>query len=339
MASNVITTERTARASALDADLAKRLLYDMMLIRRFEEKAAEAYALGKIGGFLHLSIGEEAVAAGASSVLRPDDYAISTYREHGHCLAKGSDPRRAMAELFGRRDGLSKGKGGSMHLFDKNSNFLGGHAIVGAHLPLAAGAAFAIKYQGGDQVVVCYFGDGAVPEGEFHEAMNLAALWQLPVIYLCENNRYAMGTAVERALAETEIWKFGRAYNMPCEPVDGMDVLAVREVVGRAVERARKDHTPSLIEARTYRFRGHSMRDPAGAVYRTKEEVEREKLRDPIALFHDRALREGVLSESDVRAIEKDVNDLADEAVAFADASPEPPVEWLLTDIFKEGDS
>ena len=339
MASNVITKERATRLPALEADLAKRLLHDMMLIRRFEEKAAEAYTLGKIGGFLHLSIGEEAVAAGASSVLRPDDYAISTYREHGHCLAKGADPRRAMAELFGRRDGLSKGKGGSMHLFDKSHNFLGGHAIVGAHLPLAAGAAFAIKYQGGDQVVVCYFGDGAVPEGEFHESMNLAALWRLPVVYLCENNRYAMGTSIERALAETEIWKFGRAYNMPCEPVDGMDVLAIREVVGRAVERARTDHTPSLIEARTYRFRGHSMRDPAGAVYRTKEEVEREKLRDPIALFLDRALREGVLSESDVRAIEKDVNDLVDEAVAFADASPEPPVEWLLTDIFKEGNA
>ena len=336
MVPNVITKERPASAAALDADLAKGLLRDMMLIRRFEEKAAEAYALGKIGGFLHLSIGEEAVAAGATSVLRPDDYAISTYREHGHCLAKGSDPRRAMAELFGRRDGLSKGKGGSMHLFDKSRNFLGGHAIVGAHLPLAAGAAFAIKYQGGDQVVVCYFGDGAVAEGEFHESLNLSALWQLPVIYLCENNRYAMGTSLERALAETEIWKYGRSYNMPCEPVDGMDVLAVREVVGRAVERARKDHSPSLIEARTYRFRGHSMRDPAGAVYRTKEEVEREKLRDPIVLFRDRVLREGTLTEADVRTIEKDVNDLIDEAVAFADASPEPPVEWLLTDIFKE---
>ena len=336
MASNVITKERAARAAGPDVDLATRLLRDMMLIRRFEEKAAEAYALGKIGGFLHLSIGEEAVAAGASSVLRLDDYAISTYREHGHCLAKGSDPRRAMAELFGRRDGLSKGKGGSMHLFDKSTNFLGGHAIVGAHLPLAAGAAFAIKYQGGDQVVVCYFGDGAVPEGEFHESMNLASLWQLPVIYLCENNRYAMGTSLERALAETEIWKFGRAYNMACEAVDGMDVLAVRETVGRAVERARADKSPSLIEARTYRFRGHSMRDPAGAVYRTKEEVEREKLRDPIVIFRDRVLREGVISEADVQRIEKDVNDLIDEAVAFADASPEPPVEWLLTDIFKE---
>jgi pyruvate dehydrogenase E1 component alpha subunit len=336
MATKLAPKHEAPQRPTVEAELARRLLHDMMLIRRFEEKAAECYALGKIGGFLHLSIGEEAVAAGVTSVLRPDDYAISTYREHGHCLAKGSDPRRVMAELFGRRDGLSKGKGGSMHLFDKSRNFLGGHAIVGAHLPIATGVGFAIKYQGGDQVVVCYFGDGAVPEGEFHEAMNLAALWKLPVIFLCENNRYAMGTSLERAPAETEIWKFGRAYNMPCEPVDGMDVIAIREVVGRAVERARAEKVPSLLEVRTYRFRGHSMRDPAGAVYRTKEEVEREKLRDPIVLFRDRALGEGLATEADVRAIEKDVNDLVDEAVAFAEASPEPPVEWLLTDIFKE---
>jgi len=241
-----------------------------------------------------------------------------------------------MAELFGRRDGLSKGKGGSMHLFDQSVNFLGGHAIVGAHLPLAAGVGFAINYEGGDQVCVCYFGDGAVPEGEFHEAMNLSALWKLPMIWICENNRYAMGTSLERALAQTEIWKFGEVYGIPSEPVDGMDVLAVRDVVGRAVERTRTDKTPALIEARTYRFRGHSMRDPAGAVYRTKEEVEREKLRDPISLFREKALKAGWLSEADVRAIEKDVNDRIDDAVAFADASPEPPVEWLLTDIYKE---
>ncbi len=336
MATKLAPKHAAAAVPTVEADLARRLLYDMMLIRRFEEKAAECYALGKIGGFLHLSIGEEAVAAGVTSVLRPDDYAISTYREHGHCLAKGSDPRRVMAELFGRRDGLSKGKGGSMHLFDKSRNFLGGHAIVGAHLPLATGVGFAIKYQGGDQVVVCYFGDGAVPEGEFHESMNLAALWKLPVIFVCENNRYAMGTSLERALAETEIWKFGRAYNMPCEAVDGMDVLAIRETVGRAVDRARADKSPALIEVRTYRFRGHSMRDPAGAIDRTKEEVEREKLRDPIVLFRDRAQRDGLVTEADVRTVEKDVNDLVDEAVAFADASPEPPVEWLLTDIFKE---
>ncbi len=327
---------KTVPTPKVDVELARRLYSQMALIRRFEEKAAEMYALGKIGGFLHLYIGEEAVAVGATSALRPDDYAISAYREHGHCLAKGADPRRMMAELFGRRDGLSKGKGGSMHLFDKSVNFLGGHAIVGAHLPLATGASFAIKYQGGDQVVLCYFGDGAVPQGEFHESLNLAALWKLPVIYLCENNRYAMGTAIERALAQTEIWRFGETYRIPGEAVDGMDVLAVREVVGRAVARARTEKTPTLIEARTYRFRGHSMRDPSAAIYRTKEEVEREKRRDPILLFRERCLREGLLAEADLRALEKEVNDLVDEAVAFADASPEPPAEWLFSDIYKE---
>jgi pyruvate dehydrogenase E1 component alpha subunit len=336
MAQKTSTQHKAGAAPDIDAGLARRLYNDMVLIRRFEEKAAEAYALGKIGGFLHLYIGEEAVAVGATSVLRPDDYAIAAYREHGHCLAKGADPRRAMAELFGRIDGLCKGKGGSMHLFDKTVNFLGGHAIVGAHLPLATGVGFAVKYRGGDQVILCYFGDGAVPEGEFHESMNLAALWKLPVIYICENNRYAMGTSLERALAETEIWKFGQAYNMPAEAVDGMDVLAVREVVGRAVARARTEKTPTLIEVRTYRFRGHSMRDPAGAVYRTKEEVEREKLRDPIVQFRERALSARWLSEDDLRKVEKDVNDLVDEAVAFADASPEPPPSELLTDIFKD---
>ncbi len=329
-------TAQTAASPGVDAGLARRLLADMVLIRRFEEKAAEAYAMGKIGGFLHLYIGEEAVAVGATSTLRPDDYAIAAYRDHGHCLAKGSDPRRAMAELYGRRDGLSHGKGGSMHLFDKTTNFLGGHAIVGAHLPIAAGVAFAVKYQGTDQVIVCYFGDGAVPEGEFHESMNLSALWKLPVVWICENNRYAMGTSLERALAQTEIWKFGETYGIPCEPVDGMDVLAVRDSVTRAVARARADRTPTLIEARTYRFRGHSMRDPAGAVYRTKEEVEQEKQRDPILLFRERALTAGWLTEDDVRKIEKDANDLVDEAVAFADASPEPDLSELLTDIFKE---
>jgi pyruvate dehydrogenase E1 component alpha subunit len=336
MAQKTLAPQKAQTPAGVDAGLARALYTDMVLIRRFEEKAAEAYALGKIGGFLHLYIGEEAVAVGATSAMRDDDYAIAAYREHGHCLAKGADPKRVMAELYGRIGGLSKGKGGSMHLFDKSVNFLGGHAIVGAHLPLAAGAGFTVKYRGGDQVVACYFGDGAVPEGEFHESLNLAALWKLPVVFICENNRYAMGTSLERALAETEIWKFGRSYNIPSEPVDGMDVLAVRDVMAQAVARARKDGTPSLIEARTYRFRGHSMRDPAGAVYRTKDEVEREKLRDPIVLFHDRAVKAGWLSEDDIRAIDKDVADRVDEAVAFADASPEPPAEELLTDIFKE---
>ena len=331
------TATHAAKAGlGIDAELARRLLRDMVLIRRFEEKAAEAYALGKIGGFLHLSIGEEAVAAGVTSVLRPDDYAISTYREHGHCLVKGSDPRRIMAELFGRIDGLSKGKGGSMHLFDKSTNFLGGHAIVGAHLPLAAGVGFKIKYDGGDQVVACYFGDGAVPEGEFHESLNLAGLWKLPVIFICENNRYAMGTAIHRALAQTDIWRFAESYGMSAEAVDGMDVLAVRDSVGRAVDRARRDRMPMLIEARTYRFRGHSMRDPAGAVYRTRDEVEREKQRDPIVIFSERCVRDGVLTEADARMAEKSANEVVEEAVAFAEASPEPPAEWLLTDVYKD---
>jgi pyruvate dehydrogenase E1 component alpha subunit len=320
----------------IDADLAKQLLGGMMLIRRFEEKAAEAYALGKIGGFLHLYIGEEAVAMGATSAVRPEDYALSAYREHGHCLAKGSDPRRVMAELFGRRDGLCKGKGGSMHLFDRSVSFLGGHAIVGAHLPLAAGVGFSIRYRGTDQVVICYFGEGAVAEGEFHEAMNLSSLWQLPVVWICENNRYAMGTSVERALAQPEIWKFGQVYGISGEAVDGMDVLAVRDVVSRAVQRARRDKAPALIEARTYRFRGHSMRDPAGAVYRTKDEVEREKQRDPILTFRQRVVEAGLLSETDIKTLEKDVSDRVDDAVTFADASPEPPLPWLTTDVYAE---
>src|SRR5262245_43631508 len=320
----------------IDADLARRLLSEMMLIRRFEEKAAEGYALGKIGGFLHLYIGEEAVAVGATSALRPDDYAIAAYREHGHALAKGADPRRAMAELYGRRDGLCKGKGGSMHLFDASVNFLRGHGIVGAHLPLAAGVGFSIKYRGGDQVILCYFGEGSVPQGEFHEAMNLSALWKLPVIWLCENNRYAMGTAIERALAQSEVWKFGQVYGIPSETVDGMDVLAIRDVVSKAVERARTDKVPSLIEARTYRFRGHSMRDPAGAVYRTKEEVEREKLRDPIVTFAERCVKDGALTEADVKIIGKSVSDQVDEAVAFADASPPPEPAELFTDVYKD---
>jgi pyruvate dehydrogenase E1 component alpha subunit len=329
-------TKAAVPSARLDAALAGKFLTQMQLIRRFEEKAAEMYSMGKIGGFLHLSIGQEAVAVGATSALRPDDYSVSSYREHGHCLAKGSDPKRIMAELFGRRDGLSHGKGGSMHLFDKSVNFLGGHGIVGAQLPLAAGAGFGIKYQGGDQVVLCFFGDGAVPQGEFHESLNLAALWKLPVLFICENNRYAMGTAIHRALAQTEIWRFAETYGIHGEPVDGMDVLAVRECVGRAVERARRDRSPALIEARTYRFRGHSMRDPAGAVYRTKEEVEREKLRDPIDLFSERCVKDGALTAADIKLIEKSVSDQVDEAVAFAEASPPPAPEELFTDVYKD---
>jgi len=318
----------------VDAALGRQLLEQMLLIRRFEEKAAEMYALGKIGGFLHLYIGQEAVAVGAMSTLRPDDYAIAGYREHGHVLAKGADPRRIMAELFGRRDGVSKGKGGSMHMFDRSINFLGGHAIVGGYLPLAAGVGFANRYEDRDRVILCFFGDGSVPQGEFHESLNLAALWKLPVVFVCENNRYAMGTALHRALAQTDISRYADAYGMPGEACDGMDVLAVRDCVGRAVARARESHTPTLVEARTYRFRGHSMRDPAAAVYRTRDEVEEEKQRDPITIFHERLQRAGVLDGAAWQALADRVEAQVNDAVAFADASPEPPAEWLTTDVY-----
>jgi pyruvate dehydrogenase E1 component alpha subunit len=321
-------------APRVDGARARPLLRQMFLIRRFEEKAAEMYALGKIGGFLHLYIGQEAVAVGAISALRPDDYVIAGYREHGHALAKGADPRRVMAELFGRRDGLSKGKGGSMHMFDRQAGFLGGHAIVGGYLPIAAGVGLAIRYREGDQVILCFFGDGSVPQGEFHESLNLAALWKLPVVFICENNRYAMGTAIQRALAQTEVFRFAEAYRIPGEACDGMDVIAVRESVARAVERARTAKTPTLVEARTYRFRGHSMRDPAAAVYRTKEEVETERKRDPIALFQDRLAREGVLDAAAQKAVADEVEATVADAVAFAEQSPEPPPEWLTEDVY-----
>ncbi len=329
------TAAQTPRSAAgLDPALGRELLERMVLIRRFEEKAAEMYALGKIGGFLHLYIGQEAVAVGAISALRPDDYVIAGYREHGHVLAKGADPRRVMAELFGRRDGVSKGKGGSMHMFDRAVSFLGGHAIVGGYLPIAAGVAFAIRYEERDRVILCFFGDGSVPQGEFHESMNLAALWKLPVVFICENNRYAMGTEIHRALAQTEIWRFAEAYRMAGESCDGMDVFAVRDAVARAVARAREHKAPTLIEARTYRFRGHSMRDPAAAIYRTKEEVEEEKRRDPIALLRERLEAGGALDAAAWHALTERVEARVDEAVAFADASPEPPAEWLTADVY-----
>jgi pyruvate dehydrogenase E1 component alpha subunit len=333
----VATKDKPVPAGAgagIDAKQARDLLKQMLLIRRFEEKAAEMYALGKIGGFLHLYIGQEAVAVGAISTLRPDDYAIAGYREHGHALAKGADPRRVMAELFGRRDGVSKGRGGSMHIFDRSVNFLGGHAIVGGYLPIGAGVGFAIKYEERDRVILCFFGDGSVPQGEFHESLNLASLWKLPIVFICENNRYAMGTAIQRALAQTEIFKFADVYRMPGEACNGMDVLAVRDCVARAVARARASRTPSLVEARTYRFRGHSMRDPSAAVYRTKEEVEQEKLRDPISGFRDQLVREGRLDEAGWKALADEVEAQVAGAVAFAEASPEPPPEWLLEDVY-----
>jgi pyruvate dehydrogenase E1 component alpha subunit len=312
-----------------------RLYTQMLLIRRFEERSAEMYALGKIGGFCHLYIGEEAVAVGAVDALRPDDYVFSAYRDHGHCLARGSDPKRVMAELFGRATGLCKGKGGSMHLVDAERRFMGGYAIVGGHLPLAAGAAFAVKYRSGDQVVLCFFGEGAVPTGACHETLNLAALWGLPVLFLCENNRYGMGTPVERAIAlYTDVSQNAAAHGIDSGRVDGMDVLAVREAVSKAVEQIRGGHRPYFLEAMTYRYMGHSMADPAHGHYRTKTEVDEAKKRDPLLLLRTRMLGERLATEADFKAIEQDVGKTVREAVEFAEASPAPSESAIADDVY-----
>src|SRR2546430_2513200 len=289
-------TARTANASA-QTELERRMLRRMLLIRRFEEKAAEAYALGKIGGFCHLYIGQEAVAAGSLAALRHDDYVISSYREHGQALVRGVSAKAAMAELYGKVTGCSKGKGGSMHLFDAAKRFMGGHGIVGGHVPLAAGIGFAIKYQGGDQVCLCYFGEAAVNIGAFHEALNMSSVYHLPVIFCCENNRYGMGTAFERVAAVTDVVEHACSYDMAAELVNGMDVIAVYEATRRAAERARKGR-PTLLEVRTYRFMGHSMSDPLHGVYRTKEEVEEQRKRDPISQLAGKLKEEGVLDEA-----------------------------------------
>ncbi|HEX6967147.1 MAG TPA: pyruvate dehydrogenase (acetyl-transferring) E1 component subunit alpha [Gemmatimonadaceae bacterium] len=321
------------RQDSGDAQLHRELLRSMLLIRRFEERCAEAYALGKIGGFCHLYIGQEAVGVGAISALRPDDYVIASYREHGQALARGMAPRNVMAELFGRADGVSKGKGGSMHLFDRELNFLGGHGIVGGHIPLATGVGFAIKYRGGDQVCMCFFGEAAVNGGAFHEALNMAALWKLPVIYVIENNRYGMGTALERASAINDIAERACSYDMPNEVVDGQDVLAVRDATARAIARARSEHVPTLLEMRTYRFMGHSMSDAVSGTYRTKEELEEHMKRDPISVLRQRMEQEGEWSDADMAKLDDEAKAIAEDAWNFADASPEPALESLYEDV------
>ena len=309
----------------------------MLLIRRFEEKSAEMYALAKIAGFLHLYIGEEAIAVGAIAALRPDDYVISAYRDHGHCLAKGSDPGRVMAELFGKATGLCKGKGGSMHLVDAKRNFMGGYAIVGGHLPLAAGLAFAVKYRKGDQVVLCFFGEGALPSGQAHEAFNLAALWKLPVIFICENNRYAMGTPITREIAlYADVTETARSYGIEAEAVDGMDVLAVRARVREIVTKVRSSPRPYFLEARTYRFMGHSMSDPAHGHYRTKEEVDEERKRDPLPQLRRTAVNAGLATDADFAKMEREVSQEVDRAVRFADESPFPQERELHDDVYAE---
>jgi pyruvate dehydrogenase E1 component alpha subunit len=324
--------EQKDRISGLDADSLLNLLYQMILIRRFEEKSAESYSLGKIGGFCHLYIGQEAVAVGALSALRPDDYVLTSYRDHGHALAKGMSPDEVMAELYGKAGGCSAGKGGSMHMFDAGLNFLGGHGIVGGQIPLATGVAFASKYKGTDQVTLCFFGEAAVNQGAFHESLNMAQLWKLPCIYICENNQYGMGTSLERAMSQQDVSKKACAYEMASEFVDGMDVLAVREAVARAVERGRKEYQPTLIEVRTYRFMGHSMSDPGN--YRTRAEIEKHQERDPVKLFTQSLREKGILDDAKLKEIENRVKGEVEHAVKFADESPEPSPDQLYTDVY-----
>jgi len=319
-----------------DAALRRELLRSMLLQRRFEERCAEAYALGKIGGFCHLYIGQEACGTGAISVLREDDYVITTYRDHGQALARGISPRAVMAELFGKVTGCARGKGGSMHLFDANVNFLGGHGIVGGHIPIATGVGFAIKYRGGDQVIICFMGEAAVNNGAFHEALNMAALWKLPVIYVIENNRYGMGTALERASAINDIAERAAAYDMPRAVLDGQDVLAVRQGIGEAVERARRESIPTLIEVRTYRFMGHSMSDAVSGTYRTKAELEEYLKRDPITLLRATMQDAGELSDEEVAKMDEEIKAIVQDAWDFADQSPEPPPEALYEDVLAE---
>jgi pyruvate dehydrogenase E1 component alpha subunit len=311
----------------------------MLLQRRFEEKVGEAYALGKIGGFCHLYIGQEAVSTGILSMLRADDYVITTYRDHGQAIARGMTPRSVMAELFGRVDGCSKGKGGSMHLFDRNLNFLGGHGIVGGHVPLAAGVGFAIKYRGGDQVIICFMGESVVNTGAFHEALNMAALWKLPCIFVIENNKYGMGTAVERAAAIKDLSRRADSYDgMDGFYVDGQDVLAVREATQRALDVARRG-APVLLEVRTYRYMGHSMSDAVSGTYRTKAELDEYLKRDPINLFKARMMENGDLNDADFAAMEMEIKAAVQDSWDFADASPEPPLESLYEDVLVESGS
>jgi pyruvate dehydrogenase E1 component alpha subunit len=306
-------------------------LSEMLLIRRFEEKCAELYSSGKIWGFLHLYIGEEAVAVGAMPAIRPEDAIVSTYREHGHALARGVPPGAVMAEMFGKANGCCRGRGGSMHLFDVSRRFFGGNAIVGGGLPLAVGLALSDKLQKRPVVTVCTFGDGAVAEGEFHESLNLAALWQLPVLFLLENNLYAMGTAIERHQSRTDIHAKAVGYGIETAVVDGMDVEAVESEMWQAMDYVRAGR-PFFLEARTYRFRAHSMYD--AELYRTKEEVEQWKQRDPILLWENRLRQRGLLRDDDVSAIEAEVASKVAAAVEFAEQGEWEPVENLLTDVY-----
>ncbi len=311
---------------------AREWLETMTLIRRFEERAGEMYARAKVGGFLHLSIGEEATIVGSARALRDEDYLISTYRSHGHALVRGTPPENVMAELFGRADGCSGGRGGSMHMFDLARRFMGGYGIVGGNLPIAAGIALASDYKDTDEVTLCTFGDGASNQGTFGETLNLAALWRLPVLFMVTNNQFGMGTALRRHSAVTDLQRKGESLGVPGMRCDGMDVLDTHAVVAEAVRRVREERQPVLVEAVTYRFRGHSMADPEQ--YRTKEEVARWRERDPLPAFAELLVREGVIEESERERIDERAIARVDAAVAFADASPFPTPESLYDDVY-----
>jgi pyruvate dehydrogenase E1 component alpha subunit len=307
----------------------------MTLIRRFEERAGEMYAKAKIGGFLHLAIGEEATIVGSARAMRADDYLISTYRSHGHAIVRGTDPKYVMAELFGRVDGCSKGRGGSMHMFDLERRFMGGYGIVGGNLPLGVGLALACDYMETEDAVLCQFGDGAANQGTFGEALNLAALWKLPIVFMVTNNQFGMGTALERHSAVTDLHKRGEGFGVPGMRCDGMDVVDTFEVTTEALRRAAEDRQPVLVEAITYRFRGHSMADPEE--YRTKEQVEEWRKRDPVTTFGKRLVDEDVLTEDDLEELDREAVARVDEAVQFADQSPHPEPESLYDNIYVLG--
>jgi len=326
---------KKAPARASKADMLK-FYSDMLLIRRFEEKAGQLYGMGKIAGFCHLYIGQEAVVTGMQACLKDGDQVITGYRDHGHMLACGLDPNGVMAELTGRIGGLSRGKGGSMHMFSKEKNFYGGHGIVGAQVPLGTGLAFANKYRGNDNVSLAYFGDGAANQGQVYEAFNMASLWKLPVIYVIENNMYAMGTSVERASAEVELFKRGISFEIEGEEVDGMDVLAVREAGEKAVKHARAGKGPYILEMKTYRYRGHSMSDPAK--YRKREEVDDIRTHhDPIEGLKGQIIEQGYATEDDLKKIDTEIKAIVKEAADFSLASPEPDASELWTDVLIEG--
>jgi pyruvate dehydrogenase E1 component alpha subunit len=322
-------------APNIDPQTLTQYFHDMLLIRRFEERAGQLYGMGLIGGFCHLYIGQEAVVVGVQSVLKDGDTTVTSYRDHGHMLACGMDPKGVMAELTGRRGGYSRGKGGSMHMFSREKNFFGGHGIVGSQVSIGTGLGFAHRFKDDGFISVTYLGDGAINQGQVYESFNMASLWKLPVLYVIENNRYGMGTAVSRASARTDLYKRGIAYGIPGEPVDGMDVVAVRDAALAAVERVRAGEGPIILEMLTYRYRGHSMSDPAK--YRTREEVSKMRAEhDPIDHLRQRLLDQGIATEAVLRDIERRVRDIVSEAAQYAQDCPEPDPEELWTDVLAE---